>query len=168
MKRLRQIVSFRAKVPLCWSWNQGSFNILTWGQLYPSFETFLRSQSHFSNLSQKTFEQKSEITLDGRQANITSVSIPTLGYESVLKILQNYSELEKEKRNVNFTKKCLKSNIVFKKDFITKICEMVLSHCIPDIRLLDEILIILLRFWHSCGAQMPRCSPLFAEGKSHA
>jgi len=44
-------------------------------QLCPSPYTFLARQSHFRQLSQKSFEQRKEMTLDWRPANIRAAVV---------------------------------------------------------------------------------------------
>jgi len=62
-----------AEVPPVFVLKSGFFlNTLTCGQLCPSPYTFLSRQSHFPHPSQKSFEQRKEITFDRRLANITA------------------------------------------------------------------------------------------------
>jgi len=59
-----------AKVPRCLSWNQGFLTHLL-GELWrPSPHTSLSRQSRFPHLSQKSLEQRKEMTFDRRLANI--------------------------------------------------------------------------------------------------
>jgi len=71
LKNLGQIQ--RAKVPRCLSWNLGFLTHLLGEQLCPSPYTFLSRQNRFSHPSQKSFEQRKEITFDSRLPNITDL-----------------------------------------------------------------------------------------------
>jgi len=44
--------------------------MLIWGPIFPSPYTFLARESHFSHLSQKSFAQRKEVTLDRRLKTI--------------------------------------------------------------------------------------------------